>query len=93
MRKISYTMRFHTRTFLCEHIGLLHMGLYIMTKGPFTRCGSGNVGVGVFHCVAAESVHTRVLHAAAATAVIAANFVCFAPFTILENSMWICFDV
>ena len=63
------------------------------SQGPFTRCGSGNVGVGVFHCVAAESVHTIVLHVAAATAVIAAKFVCFAPFTILENSMWICFDV
>ena len=65
----------------------------IRTKGPFTRCGIGNIGVGVFHCVASESVHTRVLHAAVATAVIAANFVCFAPFTILENSTWICFDV
>ena len=64
-----------------------------VSKGPFTRCGSSNVGVGVFHCVATESVHMTVLHAAAATAVIAANFVCFAPFTVLENSMWIYFDV
>ena len=63
------------------------------TEGPFTRCGCGNVGVGVFHCIATESVHTTVLHVAVATAVIVANFVCFAPFTILENSTWICFDV
>ena len=63
------------------------------TKGPFTLCGNGNVGVGLFHCIAAESVHMRVLHVAVATAVIAANFVCFALFTVLENSMWICFDV
>ena len=34
---------------------------------------------GVFHCVAAESVHTTVLHAAVATAVIVPKFVCFAP--------------
>ena len=34
-----------------------------------------------------------VLHPAVATAVIVANFVCFAPFTILENSTWVCFDV
>ena len=42
-------------------------------------CGSGNIGVGLFHCVATESVHTRVLYAAVATAVIAATFVYFAP--------------
>ena len=65
----------------------------LLSKGPFTRCGSGNVGVGLFHCIAVESVHMRVLHAAVATAVIAANFVCFALFTILENSTWICFDI